>query len=183
MINFSPDKNESVLLIVDIQERLAVTMKMRDAVINNCLHLIELAKLQNMPILLTEQYPKGLGQTVSEIRNALPVYRPVKKLAFSCCGEPAFINALKALNRKTVLLAGMETHVCILQTCVDLLEKGFNVHLVRDAVCSRTEDNWKTGAEFMRDAGAIVTCTETVLFQLLKVAGTEEFKAISKRIK
>ncbi len=183
MINFSPDKNESVLLIVDIQERLAVTMKMRDAVINNCLHLIELAKLQNMPILLTEQYPKGLGQTVSEIRNALPVYRPVEKLAFSCCGEPAFINALKALNRKTVLLAGMETHVCILQTCVDLLEKGFNVHLVRDAVCSRTEDNWKTGAEFMRDAGAIVTCTETVLFQLLKVAGTEEFKAISKRIK
>ena len=183
MIDFFPDKNESVLLIVDIQERLAVTMKMRDAVINNCLHLIELAKMQNIPILLTEQYPKGLGQTVSEIRDALSVYQPVEKLAFSCCGEPAFMNALKALNRKTVLLTGMETHVCILQTCVDLLEEGFNVHLVRDAVCSRTKENWKTGTEFMRDAGAIVTCTETVLFQLLKAAGTEEFKAISKRIK
>ena len=93
------------------------------------------------------------------------------------------MNTLKALNRKTVLLTGMETHVCILQTCVDLLEEGFNVHLVRDAACSRTKENWKTGTEFMRDAGAIVTCTETVLFQLLKVAGTEEFKAISKRIK
>lgn len=183
MINFFPDKNESVLLIVDIQERLAATMKMRDAVINNCLHLIELAKMQNIPILLTEQYPKGLGLTVSEIRDALSIYQPVEKLAFSCCGEPAFMNTLKALNRKTVLLTGMETHVCILQTCVDLLEEGFNVHLVRDAACSRTKENWKTGTEFMRDAGAIVTCTETVLFQLLKVAGTEEFKAISKRIK
>src|SRR5208282_4798601 len=131
MINYFPDNNESVLLIVDIQERLAVTMKMRDAVVNNCLHLIELAKIQNIPILLTEQYPRGLGHTVSEIREALPLYQPVEKLAFSCCGEPAFMNALKALGRKTVLLAGMETHVCILQTCVDLLEEGFNVHLVR----------------------------------------------------
>ncbi len=183
MINYFPDKKETVLLIVDIQDKLAVTMKMRDAVINNCLHLIELAKLQNIPILLTEQYPKGLGQTVSEIRDALSVYQPVEKLAFSCCGESAFMKALKTLNKKTVLLTGMETHVCILQTCIDLLEEGFNVHLVQDAVCSRTKENWKTGTEFMRDAGAIVTCTETVLFQLLKVAGTEEFKAISKRIK
>jgi len=183
VINYFPGKHETVLLLVDIQERLAVTMKMRDAVINNCLHLIELSKMQHIPVIVTEQYSKGLGQTVSEIRDALPVYRPVEKLAFSCCGEPAFMNALKALNRKTVLLTGMETHVCILQTCVDLLEEGFNVHLVRDAVCSRTEENWKTGTEFMRDAGAIVTCTETLLFQLLKVAGTEEFKAISKRIK
>ena len=183
MINFFPDKNESILLIVDIQEKLAVTMKMRDVVINNCLHLIELAKMQNIPVIVTEQYPKGLGQTVREIREALTVYQPVEKFAFSCCGEPAFMNALKELKRKTVLLAGMETHVCILQTCVDLLEAGFNVHLVRDAVCSRTKENWKTGTEFMRDAGAIVTCTETVLFQLLKVAGTEDFKTISKRIK
>jgi nicotinamidase-related amidase len=183
VINYFPDKSDTVLLIVDLQDRLAVSMKMRDAVINNCLHLIELAKIQNIPILVTEQYPEGLGQTVTEIRDALTVYQPVEKLAFSCCGEPAFMNALKALKRKTVLLAGMETHVCILQTCVDLLERGFNVHLVRDAVCSRTKENWETGTEFMRDAGAIVTCTETVLFQLLKVAGTEEFKAISKRIK
>jgi nicotinamidase-related amidase len=183
MINYFPDKNDSVLLIVDIQERLAATMKMRDAVINNCLHLMELAKMQNIPILVTEQYPKGLGQTVGEIRDALPVYQPVEKLAFNCCDEPAFMNAIRALNKKTVILTGMETHICVLQTCVNLLDKGFNVHLVQDAVCSRTKENWKVGTAFMRDAGAIVTCTETVLFQLLKVAGTEEFRVISKRIK
>lgn len=183
MINYFPDKNESILLIVDIQERLTATMGMKDEVVNNCLHLIDLAKMQKIPVLLTEQYPKGLGQTVSEIRDALSVYQPVEKLTFSCCGEPAFMNKLKALNRKTILLAGMETHVCILQTCVDLLEEGFNVHLIKDAVCSRTKENWTTGTELMRDAGAIVTCTETVLFQLLKVAGTEEFRAISKRIR
>ncbi len=183
MNNFFPDRNKSVLLIVDIQDRLAVTMSMRDAVVNNCLHLIELAKMLNIPILVSEQYPKGLGQTVAEIRDALPAYQPVEKLAFGCCGEPAFMRTIKALNKKTVILTGMETHICVLQTCVGLLEEEFTVHLVRDAVCSRTGENWEVGTEFMRDAGALVTSTETVLFQLLKVAGTEEFKAISKRIK
>ena len=80
-------------------------------------------------------------------------------------------------------MTGMETHVCILQTCIGLLRDGYNVHLVKDAVCSRSKENWKTGVEFMRDAGAVITGTETVLFQLLKIAGTQEFKAISKRIK
>ena len=183
MINFSPDKNESILLIVDTQERLAATMNMKDAVINNIVHLIELAKMQNIPVVVTEQYPKGLGPTVSKIRDSVPVYLPVEKLFFNCCGEPAFMNTIKTLNRKTVVLTGMETHICVLQTCVGLLEKGFNVHLVQDAVCSRARESWKTGTAFMRDAGAIVTCTETVLFQLLKVAGTEEFRTISKRIK
>ena len=183
MINYFPDKNESVLIIIDIQERLAATMEMRDAVINNCLHLIELAKMQNIPIVITEQYPRGLGQTAVEIRDAVTAYQPIEKLAFNCCGEPAFMNKIKALNKKTVILTGMETHICVLQTCVNLLEKGFNVHLIQDGVCSRTKENWETGTEFMRDAGAIITCTETVLFQLLKVAGTEEFKTISKRIK
>jgi len=183
VINYFPDKKESILVIVDIQERLAATMEMRDAVINNCLHLIELAKMQHIPVLLSEQYPGGLGPTAGKIREALTVYQPVEKLAFDCCREPAFLNALKTLNRKTVILTGMETHICVLQTCLSLLEKGFKVHLVRDAVCSRTKDNWNAGTEFMRDAGAIITCTETVLFQLLEVAGTEEFKAIAKRVK
>jgi nicotinamidase-related amidase len=85
--------------------------------------------------------------------------------------------------RKTIVLTGMETHVCVLQTCLDLLQQGFHVHLVKNAVCSRSKENWETGIEFMRDAGAVITCTETVLFQLLKVAGTDEFRAIAKRIK
>lgn len=183
MNKFFPSKDDSVLVIVDIQERLVNAMPVKDAVISNCLHLIELSKMYNMPVLVTEQYPKGLGHTVEEIRNALSVYQPLEKLSFSCCGDRNFIGELNKMNRKNIILAGMEAHVCVLQTCLDLLQEGFNVHLVKDAVCSRSKENWKTGVEFMRDAGAIVTCAETVLFQLLKMAGTEEFKAISKRIK
>ncbi|MBI3593247.1 MAG: hydrolase [Nitrospirae bacterium] len=176
-------KDNAALVIIDIQDRLAAAMKVRDKVIKNCLHLIELSKLLNIPIVLTEQYPKGLGRTVAEIKEQLPVYQPIEKLTFSCCEEPNFLNEIKKLNKKTIILTGMETHICILQTCIGLLKEGFNVHLVRDGVCSRTKENWKTGTGFMRDAGAVITCTETVLFQLLKVAGTEEFKTISKRIK
>jgi len=182
MKKFFLDKNDSALVFIDIQEKLAAVMKERGKVVNNCLHLIEIAKLLNIPIVLTEQYPKGIGQTVEEIRKALPEYKPVEKLTFSCCDE-AFPEEIRKLNRKTIIMTGMETHVCILQTCISLLRDGYNVHLVKDAVCSRSKENWKTGVEFMRDAGAVITGTETVLFQLLKISGTEEFKAISKRIK
>jgi len=154
---FMLDREDTVFLIVDIQEKLATVMKEKDKVVRNNQHLIELAKMTGMPVLVTEQYPKGLGPTV--------------------------LPELKDHNRNTVILTGMETHICVLQTCIGLLKGGINVHVVQDAVCSRTKDNWKTGIEYMREAGAVVTCTETVLFQLLKKAGTEEFKTISRRIK
>jgi nicotinamidase-related amidase len=183
MEKFLLSKENAALVIVDIQDRLATTMQMKEQVIGNCLHLIALAKLYGMPIILTEQYPKGLGLTVEAIRSALPSYQPIEKLSFSCCGEKSFTGETAGLDRKNIILTGMETHVCVLQTCLDLLNQGFNVHLVSDAVCSRSRENWQTGIEFMRDAGAVITCTETVLFQLLKVAGTEEFKVISRRIR
>lgn len=183
MEKFLLDKNEVVLVIVDIQERLAVVMPDRQRVVDNCLHLIEAAKLLNVPVLLNEQYPKGLGPTVNEIREALHPYEPLEKLTFSCFRGESFLKALEASGRKKVVLTGMETHVCVLQTVIDLLRAGYPVHVVKDATCSRTLDNFNAGAEFMRDAGAVITCTETVLFQLLEKAGTDEFKAISKRIK
>ncbi|HTZ17330.1 MAG TPA: hydrolase [Dissulfurispiraceae bacterium] len=183
MDKFLLSKDNCILVIVDIQERLANAMNVKDSVINNCLHLIELAKMYAIPILLTEQYPKGLGRTVEEIQKAVPDYNPVEKTSFSCCGECGFVDKLRESGRKTVVLTGMETHVCVLQTCIELMKDGLNVHLVKDAVCSRTKENWKTGTEFMRDAGAVITCTETVLFQLLGAAGSEEFRAISKRIR
>lgn len=183
MEKFFLDKAKCALLIIDIQEKLAAVMKAGDTVVNNCLHLIELSRMLSIPIVVTEQYPKGLGQTVEGIRNVLPVYKPVEKLTFSCYDEPAFLKEVESLNKKKIILTGMETHICVLQTCIGLLRNGFDVHLIRDAVCSRTKENWKTGVEFMRDAGAVITSTETVLFQLLNIAGTEEFKAISKRIK
>lgn len=177
------NKEDAVLLIIDIQERLAVVMKERERVVKNTQHLIELAKMTGMPVVVTEQYPKGLGRTVPELQSVLPENAPVEKISFDCCGQSGFLEELKAHNKKTVIMAGMETHICVLQTCIGLLRAGVNVHLVQDAVCSRTEENWRTGIEFMRDAGAVVTCTETVLFQVLKVAGTEEFKKISQRIR
>ena len=183
MNKFFLDTDNSALVIVDIQERLASVMRAREAVVNNCLHLVEIAKLYSIPVVVTEQYPKGLGHTVDEIAKALPDNEPIEKLAFSCCEEPSFLDKMRSLKKNTLILTGMETHVCILQTCIGLMREGFNVHLVKDAVCSRSKENWKTATEFMRDAGAVVTCTESVLFQLLKIAGTEEFKLISKRIK
>jgi nicotinamidase-related amidase len=180
---FFIDREDTVLLIVDIQEKLAAVMKEKDKVVKNNQHLIELAKMIRLPVMVTEQYSKGLGTTVKDLRDALPFYRPIEKMTFDCCGQPSFLEALKEHNTSNVVLTGMETHICVLQTCIGLLKGGINVHVVQDAVCSRTKENWKTGIEFMREAGAVVTCTETVLFQLLKVAGTEEFKTISKRIK
>jgi nicotinamidase-related amidase len=176
-------REDAVLVVVDIQERLAVVMSEREKVVRNTLHLIETAKLLRIPVILTEQYPKGLGPTVQEIRDALPSCKPVEKLTFSCCGEPSFVKALASTGRKKVILCGMETHVCVLQTCIGCLKAGYAVHAVRDAICSRTKENYRTGIEFMRDADAVITGTETVLFQLLEKAGTEEFKTIAKRIK
>jgi nicotinamidase-related amidase len=132
---------------------------------------------------VTEQYPKGLGRTVAEIQAAVPEYKPIEKIVFNCCGEPAFLAEVKKLNRRKVIVTGMETHVCVLQTAIGLLQEGFELHVVRDAVCSRTDENRETGIEYLRDAGAVITGTETVLFQLLKAAGTDEFKKISQRIK
>ncbi|MEW6569963.1 MAG: hydrolase [Nitrospirota bacterium] len=180
---FFLDKDSAALLIIDIQEKLTAVMKTKEEIIKNCIHLIELSKTYNLPIILTEQYPKGLGQTVEEIRVSLPYYIPIEKFTFNCCDEPSFLNEITAANRRNIVVTGMEAHVCVLQTCLGLLQEGHNVHVVKDAVCARSKDNWETGIEFMRDAGAVITSTETVLFQVLRIAGTEEFRAISRRIK
>ncbi len=183
MEKFFLERTDSVLLIIDVQEKLLKVMKVKEEVVKNCLHLIELAKTYNIPILVTEQYPKGLGQTFEEIRGALPSYDPIEKLTFNCCEDPLFLERIKEVNKRNVIIVGMETHICVLQTCIGLLKMGLNIHIVKDAVCSRFKENWKTGIELMRDAGAVITCTETILFQVLKIAGTEEFRAISRRIK
>jgi len=183
MDKFVLKKNNSVLLIVDIQDKLAVVMGERQKVTDNCLHLIEAAKLLDIPIVVTEQYPKGLGLTINKIRAALPSYAPVEKVTFDCCREEGFTEKLASSRRSHIILTGMETHICVLQTCLGLLEKGYFTHVVSDAVCSRKEEDYETGRSMMRDAGAVITCTEIVLFQLLERAGTPEFREISNRIK
>jgi nicotinamidase-related amidase len=183
MLKFSIDKGDSVLLLVDIQERLLPAMSEGGSVTANCLHLIEISKMYHIPVLVTEQYPKGLGATDMKVRDALPYYEPFEKMSFSCCDNRQFTEKLHGLARKHIILCGMEAHVCVLQTCLDLLSLGFSIHLAKDAVCSRSAENKTTGIELMRDAGAVIACTETLLFQLLKAAGTDEFRSISKRIR
>jgi nicotinamidase-related amidase len=183
MDQFFIKAEEAALLIVDIQDKLAAAMKYREQVVANVLHLVELAKLLQIPILVTEQYPKGLGPTLPEIKDALPVYTPFEKGSFDCCQEAGFPEKIAALGKKKLILTGMETHICVLQTSLGLMQAGYAVQVVRDAVCSRTKLNFKTGMAIMDRAGAVITGTETVLFQLLQRAGTEPFKVISKRIK
>jgi nicotinamidase-related amidase len=177
------DRGSTVLLVIDIQERLAAAMAEREKVVANAGHLIATAKLLEVPVVLTEQYPKGLGPTVPELRATLEPAAAVEKMTFDCCGEPAFGPALGRTGRATVVVCGMETHICVLQTVLGLLAGGKTVHVAADAVCSRNPENSRVALELMRDAGAVVTCTETVMFQLLARAGTPEFKAIQARIR
>jgi nicotinamidase-related amidase len=181
--NFILQKSGTILVIIDMQEKLASAMNKKELIVRNCLNLIEAVKLLSIPFILTEQYPKGLGPTVSEIKDALPSHEPIKKMAFDCCKEEDFLEKINSSHKKQVLLSGMETHICVLQTCLSLLSQGFAVHVVGDAVCSRKKTDFRTGIEMMRSAGAVITGTETALFQLLEKAGTDDFREISERIK
>jgi len=168
---------------VDVQEKLMVKIPSAETLIRNSAFLLDAARLLEVEVAATEQYPKGLGPTVPELREALAPAAPVVKMTFDCCGEPAFTPALEAADRSTVVVCGMETHVCVLQTVLGLLARGLVVHVAADGVCSRSAENHRIALELMRDAGAVVTCAETVLFQLLGRCGTPEFKTIQARIK
>jgi len=132
---------------------------------------------------LIQLYSKMMGSTLQEIKEALSSYEPIGKMAFDCCAVEQFNNRLKSAGSKNLILSGVETHICILQTCLSLLGRGYNIYVPQDAVDSRTEENWRVGLELMRDAGAVITSTETVIFQILKKAGTNEFKHMLKIIK
>ena len=145
--------------------------------------LIRLAKLHDVPIVFTQQYTRGLGPTVEAIAGQLEGITHVEKVSFSCCGEEPFNRTLDSLGRRKVVLTGMETHVCVLQTAVDLLDAGYTIHVPWDAVCSRSDGNRDAGLRFMERAGAVITSSETVAFQILGRAGTPEFKEISSLLK
>jgi len=145
--------------------------------------LIHLARVFSLPIILTEQNPKSIGPTVPELKAILPEYRPIEKLDFDCCNVDEFNVRLQESSLRHVLLTGVETHVCVFQTCVSLLENGYAVHVPHHAVDSRTPDNREIGLSLMREAGAVITSAETLIFQLLKRAGTPEFKEMLKIIK
>ena len=173
---------EVVLMIIDIQERLVSAMKYGEQIIQNTNTIVSLAQKLGVPIIVTEQYPKGLGKTVSDVSNNLNESLTYEKTTFSGCTSEV-TSALKGLGRRKIIITGMETHVCVFQTARDLLLQGYQVFVVKDAVCSRTKENYLNGLSLMSSMGALVTNTETVFFDLLKQAGTPLFKELSKLIK
>ena len=176
-------KETTGLLIIDIQERINAVMKYGETVVENTVKLIKGFKVLNLPVLITEQYRRGLGATESPILEKLGETEIIEKLTFSCCGAPQLMTQLQDKNVKQVVICGIETHVCVQQTALDLLANGFQVHLVRDAISSRKKIDHKTAIERMQNDGVIVTTAETVLFELLVESMTPEFKDIYKIVK
>ncbi|MDY7010272.1 MAG: hydrolase [Planctomycetota bacterium] len=174
--------DNTVLVVIDVQGKLAQSMHEKADLFENVAKLIKAVGILEIPIIWTEQYPEGLGPTIPQI-SELMTGEPIAKVAFSCCGERRFTEEMERLNRRQVLLCGIETHVCVYQTAVDLLESGHEVHVAADAVSSRTAANKDIGLAKMKDAGAAVTSVETALFELLKVAKGEKFKAVINIVK
>lgn len=186
MVDFL-NREDSLLLVVDVQERLvpAIHKDLYPRALRNMQIMIEAAGTLGLPILLTEQYPKGLGPTVQEI--LLPLdgkeFKRIEKVTFSCARDEGFLQAVAAANRRQILIIGMETHVCVYQTSVDLTRAGYSVFVLDDAVSSRYIHNYQSALQALRDAGCTVFSTETAVFQLLKVAATPEFKKVSSLIR
>lgn len=174
---------ETLLLVIDVQGKLASVVYQPELVEKNISKLLRSCKLLGVPAVFTEQYPKGLGHTVEALRVLFEGEQAFEKLSFSCCGSSEFMKRLRALGRNDILVVGMEAHVCVYQTCRELLEFGYNVHLVSDAVSSRSEENRELGIRCIERAGGVLTSTEMAIFELLRVADGDTFKAISKIIK
>ncbi|NOZ62601.1 MAG: hydrolase [Calditrichaeota bacterium] len=176
-------KEKTGLLIIDIQEKISAVMKYQDSVIENTVKLVKGFQVLQLPIFITEQYRKGLGPTAAPILEALQPEKIEEKLTFSCCTLPNFGDQLKNRGVEQVVICGIEAHVCVAQTALDLLANDFQVYLAADAVSSRKKIDHKMALERLRQQGAIVTTAEAVLFELLVESRTPEFKEISKIVK
>lgn len=176
------NKDEAVLLIIDIQDRMLPVIDKADKVSQKNEVLIEAAKLLNVPIIFTEHNVEGLGHTVDKLSQKAPEAKIFHKTTFSACNKE-FLAYLKEMKRKKIIVTGTETHVCVYQTVRSLLDNGFSVFLVADAVGSRVEMTLVNAVSQMKDMGAVITNTETAVFDLLKESGTPEFKALLKLIK
>ena len=180
---FEPER--AALIVIDIQEKLLPPIFQKEQLVRNSQLLIRLAGILKVPTLLTTQYSKGLGNTVPEVSSLLADTTPIEKQMFSCFGSEVFCSSLKRLpgNRNTVILCGMESHICVAQTALAALREGYLVHVASDAVSSRTEWNRNIGLERMRSAGAVISSTEMIIYEALKSSGTSQFKAMLQYLK
>ena len=175
--------HDTALVVIDVQEKLFRFMNEKEMLVKNLQKLIRGALLIDIPIILTEQYPDGLGPTIAEVAELMPKVNRIPKLSFSCCGEEHFLREVHTLNRKQIIIVGIETHVCVYQTAADLLNLGYQVQIVADCVSSRTSFNTTVALERMKTEGVILTSTEMVLFELLKTAENANFKEFQRIIK
>ena len=174
------DRERTTLLVIDVQEAFRKALPQLPDVIRGSAVLVQAARTLGIPIIVTEQYPKGLGPTVPELASYLPPdLTPLEKVCFAASEAEGFDLG----GRDQVLVAGIETHVCVNQTVLDLLDRGVEAHVVRDAVGSRTKENWELGLHKMERAGAVVTSVETALFELLRGSDTAEFKEVQALVK
>ena len=176
-------RKQSALLIIDVQEKISAVMLDREFLLKNTVKLIKGCKVLDVPIFVTEQYPKGLGSTEADIVAALGEIAPIQKMTFSCCSAGELMAGLKKKAVKQVILTGIEAHVCVQQTALDMLANGYQVHVVRDGVSSRKSTDAEAALERLQNAGAVITTTEAALFELLERAGTPQFKEISQLVK
>lgn len=179
------DASQCALVVVDIQQKLLPPIFNKEALVKNTQLLVRLAKILHLPVLLTTQYRKGLGDTVPEIASLLDEVSPIDKMEFSSFGSDVFCSALKSLpgQRNTVLLCGMEAHICVMQTALGALNDGYLVHVASDAIGSRAESNWKIGLDRMQAAGAVISSTEMMMYELLRCSGTPQFKQLLPYLK
>jgi len=176
-------KQNAAGLVVDIQERLYPVMWNKEELLNNCQILIKGFITLDIPQIFTQQYTKGLGETIEEIRSIPTEFQYIEKRAFSCCDEPAVTNKLHELDAKNVILCGIESHVCILQTAIDLKQAGFNPVVVVDCISSRYPESIDLAKERFRHEGIMMTSSESILFELTRSSAAPEFKAISRLVK
>jgi nicotinamidase-related amidase len=181
--SFRLKKEDAILVMIDFQERLMPAMEDQDDLEESVCKLVNGIRTLDVPVLVTQQYTKGLGQTVPDIAEALGEFSPIEKADFSATGELNFLEALNETGKTSVILCGIETHVCVAQTALTLLELGYDVFLVLDAVSSRSKTDKKTAINRMVQAGAKPVTVEAVLFELLVTAKAAEFKEISRIVK
>jgi nicotinamidase-related amidase len=179
------EAEQCALVVIDIQEKLLPPIFHKEQLVRNAELLIRAAGILKIPALVSTQYAKGLGGTVSQIASLLPGTEAIDKTLFSCFGSDLFCSLLKRLpgQRNTLLLCGMESHICVTQTALRALREGYLVHVASDAVGSRTEWNWKIGLDRMRAAGAVISSTEMMIYELMRSSSSAGFKELLPHLK
>jgi nicotinamidase-related amidase len=179
------DASHCALLVIDIQQKLLPPIFNREELVRNSRLLIRLAGILNIPVMMSAQNPRGLGNTITEITELLPGVKEIAKVEFGCFGCDDFVAALRELpgHRTTALICGMEGHICVMQTALGALQNGYVVHVASDAVGSRTESNWRMGLRRMEAAGCVISSTEMMIYELLRRSGTAEFKELLPFVK